>query len=165
MDVSSPPCKFNFRPGPTSLIQVCACVGSCSCGQPAAGLIGAQSTGSCYCPDVSPCNNLVDPEVVAVAEEVVVGDEAVERPPDEVDPDWPRCRGHAEVLEVDVGEVAVVEGGQLLPPAGHVAGEERLLFAGRSRIDLLVKDVRKIFTISDLFPHCHHLVMKYSGFE
>ena len=68
---------------------------------------------------------LVNPEVVSVAEEVVVGDEPVQRPPDEVDPDGPRGR-HPEVLEVDVSKVAVVQGGQLLLPASHISGEERL---------------------------------------
>ena len=68
---------------------------------------------------------LVYPEVVSVAEEVVVGDEPVQRPPDEVDPDGSRGR-HPEVLKVDVGKVTVVQGGQLLLPASHASGEECL---------------------------------------
>ena len=53
---------------------------------------------------------LVNPEVVPVAEEVVVGDKSVQRPPNEVDPDGSRGR-HPEVLKVDVGKVTVVQGG------------------------------------------------------
>ena len=69
---------------------------------------------------------LVNPEVVPVAEEVVVWHEAVQRPPDKVDPEGPIQGGNAEVLEVDVGKVAVVHGRELFLPARHISGEECL---------------------------------------
>ncbi len=64
--------------------------------------------------------HLVHPEVVSVAQEVVVGDESVERRPDQVDVDG---ADQAEAIELHVGKMAVEERRAFLAPATDVLGK------------------------------------------
>ena len=79
-----------------------------------------------------PTPDLVHPEIVPVAQEVVVRDEPVERLPHHIDvnrPDPLRAR-HAEPVKVDVGKVAVVDRRPLLPPSRDVLPEKDLVRHG-----------------------------------
>ena len=67
---------------------------------------------------------LVDPVIVPVSEEVVVGHQPLQGSPHHVDVDGPDSVGpQAQAVKVHEGEVAVVQGRVLGAPAGDVVGK------------------------------------------